>query len=162
MAVELTDSGWAERRRDGGAEGGEGGGGAVTCLTPPPRRPIRCRPPPLMSLVNAILAAGSSELLCPVGHRLFLETLPARQFLQMFPEGYLGVESCSLIVELNPRCYDPKEELRENRRCPNCACRVYIGAIKTLTVFTHFLLRLIAFQFNIGVIGVKRGALLRE
>ena len=31
--------------------------------------------------------------------------------------------------------------------CPNCACRVYIGAITTLTVFTHFLLGLIEFQF---------------
>ena len=31
--------------------------------------------------------------------------------------------------ESNPKCYDPKEELRENRPCPNCACRVYIEAI---------------------------------
>ena len=37
--------------------------------------------------------------------------------------------------------------MHENRQCPNCACRVYIGAIKTLTVLTHFLLR-IAFQFR--------------
>ena len=44
--------------------------------------------------------------------------------------------------------WSQKEELRENRRCPNCACRVYIGAIKTLTVFTHFLLGLIEFQFR--------------
>ena len=50
-------------------------------------------------------------------------------------------------IHSNPRCYDLKEELRENRRYPNCARRVYIGAIRTLTVFTHFLLGLIEFQF---------------
>ena len=50
----------------------------------------------------------------------------------------------------NPRCYDPKKELRENRWYPDSTCRVYIGAIKTLTVFTHFLLGLIVFQFMPG------------
>ena len=60
--------------------------------------------------------------------------------------GWTAALKTSLVMH-NPSCYDPKEELCENCRCPNCACRVYIGAIKTLTL-TYLLLGLIEFQFN--------------
>ena len=39
--------------------------------------------------------------------------------------------------------YEPKEELGENRQSHNCAYGELTGAIKTLTVFTQFLLNLI-------------------
>ena len=42
----------------------------------------------------------------------------------------------------------PRRNCMKTVGVKNCACRVYLGAIKTLTVFTHFLLELIEFQFT--------------